>query len=58
MDVALRGCLQPIANWCSQFGLPKAIVHWGHPVIMAIVVFVMGGFAAYSGWQGRSSAND
>ena len=53
MGVALRGYLQPIADWFSQFGLPEAIVHWGHPVMMAIVVFVMGGFAAYAGWRGR-----
>ncbi|MEL7067832.1 MAG: DUF4079 domain-containing protein [Cyanobacteria bacterium J06555_13] len=53
MGVALRGCLEPIASWFAQFGLPEPIVHWGHPVMMGIVVFVMGGFAAYSGWQGR-----
>ena len=53
MGVALSGYLQPIADWFAQFGLPDAIVHWGHPVMMAIVVFVMGGFAAYAGWQGR-----
>lgn len=53
MGAGLRGYLEPIANWFSQFGLPEPVVHWGHPVMMAIVVFVMGGFAAYSGWQGR-----
>ena len=53
MGVALSGYLQPIADWFVQFGLPETIVHWGHPVMMAIVVFVMGGFAAYAGWQGR-----
>jgi len=45
--------LKPIADWFAQFNLPEPIVHWGHPVMMAIVVFVMGGFAAYAGWQGR-----
>ena len=53
MGVALRGYLEPIANWFAGFNLPEPIVHWGHPVMMAIVVFVMGGFAAYAGWQGR-----
>lgn len=53
MGVALRGYLEPIANWFAQFNLPEPVVHWGHPIMMAIVVFVMGGFAAYAGWQGR-----
>ena len=53
MGLALRGYLQPISDWFAQFNLPEPIVHWGHPVMMAIVVFVMGGFTAYAGWQGR-----
>ena len=53
MGVGLRGYLEPIASWFAQFNLPEPIVHWGHPAMMAIVVFVMGGFAAYAGWQGR-----
>ena len=53
MGVALRGYLQPIADWFTKFNLPEPVVHWGHPAMMAIVVFVMGGFAAYAGWQGR-----
>lgn len=53
MGAALRGYLEPIAAWFTQFNLPEPIVHWGHPVMMAIVVFVMGGAAAYAGWQGR-----
>lgn len=53
MGVALRGYLEPLASWFAQFNLPEPIVHWGHPVMMAVVVFVMGGFAAYAGWQGR-----
>ncbi|MGC1307157.1 MAG: DUF4079 domain-containing protein [Phormidesmis sp.] len=53
MGIALRGYLQPIADWFAQFDLPEPIVHWGHPVMMAIVVFVMGGAAAFAGWQGR-----
>ncbi|EDX87698.1 hypothetical protein S7335_5408 [Synechococcus sp. PCC 7335] len=53
MDIALKAYLEPIGAWFAQFGLPEPIVHWGHPVMMAIVVFVMGGAAAYAGWQGR-----
>lgn len=53
MGIALRSYLEPVASWFAQFNLPEPIVHWGHPVMMAIVVFVMGGFAAYAGWQGR-----
>ena len=53
MGAALSGYLQPVANWFGRFDLPEPIVHWGHPAMMAIVVFVMGGFAAYAGWQGR-----
>ena len=53
MGVGLRAYLEPVANWFAGFNLPEPIVHWGHPVMMAIVVFVMGGCAAYAGWQGR-----
>jgi len=57
VGAGLRGYLEPIASWFAQFDLPEPIVHWGHPVMMAIVVFVMGGFAAYAGWQGRLAIN-
>jgi hypothetical protein len=50
--------LEPIASWFAQFNLPEPIVHWGHPLMMAIVVFVMGGFAAYAGWQGRLATDE
>lgn len=53
MGITLRTYLEPIAAWFAQFDLPEPIVHWGHPVMMAIVVFVMGGAAAFAGWQGR-----
>nr|WP_228025231.1 DUF4079 domain-containing protein [cf. Phormidesmis sp. LEGE 11477] len=54
----MRAYLEPIANWFAQFDLPEPIVHWGHPVMMAIVVFVMGGAAAYAGWQGRLATDE
>ena len=53
MSESISASLEPIANWFTQFNLPEPVVHWGHPVMMAIVVFVMGGFAAYAGWKGR-----
>ncbi len=53
MGAGLRAYLEPVANWFAGFNLPESIVHWGHPVMMAIVVFLMGGFVAYAGWQGR-----
>jgi magnesium-transporting ATPase (P-type) len=49
----IRGFLQPIADWFASFGTPEPIVHWGHPVMMGIVVFVMGTYTAWAGWQGR-----
>ncbi|MBD2206548.1 DUF4079 domain-containing protein [Calothrix sp. FACHB-1219] len=45
--------LEPIAAWFRSLGLPYPIVHWGHPLMMAIVVFVMGSFVAMAGWRGR-----
>ena len=49
----LRASLEPIANWFNSLGTPEPIVHWGHPLMMAIVVFVMGSAAAFAGWRGR-----
>ncbi|MEM9538059.1 MAG: DUF4079 domain-containing protein [Cyanobacteria bacterium P01_E01_bin.42] len=47
--------LEPIAAWFGTFDLPEPIVHWGHPLMMGIVVFVLGSFTAWAGWQGRIS---
>lgn len=49
----LRTSLEPIANWFNSLGTPEPIVHWGHPLMMAIVVFAMGSAAALAGWKGR-----
>ena len=48
--------LQPIADWFSSLGTPEPIVHWGHPIMMGIVVFVMGSFVGLAGWRGRLMA--
>ena len=53
--VNLREFLEPIATWFRSLGIPETIMHWGHPLMMAIVVFVMGGFIGVAGWRGRTS---
>lgn len=52
----LKEILQPIADWFSSLGTPEPIVHWGHPLMMGIVVFVMGSFVGIAGWRGRQLA--
>ncbi len=50
---SLSELLEPIAAWFRSLGIPEPIVHWGHPLMMAIVVFVMGSFVGWAGWRGR-----
>lgn len=45
--------LELIAQWFSGLGIPEPIVHWGHPLMMGIVVIAMGSAAGIAGWQGR-----
>lgn len=52
----LRSSIEPIANWFNSLGTPEPIVHWGHPLMMGIVVFVMGSAVALAGWRGRTLA--
>ncbi|MEM9484615.1 MAG: DUF4079 domain-containing protein [Cyanobacteria bacterium P01_F01_bin.116] len=54
MTSSLRAYLEPIASWFAQFGLPEPITHWGHPVMMGIVIFAMGSTAAIAGWKIRT----
>jgi hypothetical protein len=49
--------LEPIANQFRSLGIPDPIVHWGHPLMMAIVIFVMGSFIGLAGWRGRVIAD-
>ena len=51
--MSIRSSIEPIANWFSNLGTPEPIVHWGRPLMMAIVAFVMGSAAAWAGWRGR-----
>jgi hypothetical protein len=50
---SLSDLLEPIAAWFRSLGVPEPIVHWGHPLMMAIVIFVMGSFVGLAGWRGR-----
>lgn len=49
----LNELLEAIANQFRRMGIPEPILHWGHPLMMAIVVFVMGSFVGLAGWRGR-----
>ncbi|MGB3691137.1 MAG: DUF4079 domain-containing protein [Spirulinaceae cyanobacterium] len=51
----LSNLLEPVAAWFRSFGIPEPIVHWGHPLMMGIVVFVMGTFVGLAGWRGRTA---
>ncbi|NEP19481.1 MAG: DUF4079 domain-containing protein [Leptolyngbya sp. SIO4C1] len=35
--------------------MPEPIIHWGHPLMMGIVIFAMGTTAAYAGWKIRTA---
>lgn len=49
----IREFLEPIADIFRNIGVPEPIVHWGHPLMMAIVVFAMGSFVGLTGWRRR-----
>ncbi len=53
MGDKLADILEPLAAWFRSLGVPEPIVHWGHPVMMGIVVLVLGSFTAYMGWRSR-----
>ncbi len=46
--------LEPIAAIFRGLALPSAITHWGHPLMMGIVIFAMGTAVGLAGWQGRA----
>jgi hypothetical protein len=58
MGTQLAEILEPIAAWFRSLGVPEPIVHWGHPLMMATVVFVMGSYVGWAGWQGRLSQDE
>ncbi|MBE9040776.1 DUF4079 domain-containing protein [Oscillatoriales cyanobacterium LEGE 11467] len=45
--------LEPIASQFRDLGMPEPIVHWGHPLMMGIVIFAMGSAVGLTGWRGR-----
>ncbi len=49
----IRQYLEPIADIFRNLGVPEPIVHWGHPLMMAIVIFAMGSFVGFTGWRRR-----
>lgn len=51
--IELSEVLEPIASQFRSLGVPEPIVHWGHPLMMGIVIFVMGSYVGWSGWRGR-----
>ncbi len=55
MGENLSELLEPIAALFRNLGTPEPIVHWGHPVMMGIVVLVLGSYVAYAGWRGRTA---
>jgi fucose 4-O-acetylase-like acetyltransferase len=54
---SLSHLLEPIASQFRSMGIPESVVHWGHPLMMATVVFVMGSFVGLAGWRGRMIAD-
>lgn len=52
---SLSQFLEPIAAWFRSLGTPEPIVHWGHPLMMGIVVVAMGSFVGITGWRGRTA---
>lgn len=49
----LTEMLEPIAAQFRGMNLPEPVTHWGHPLMMGIVMFVMGSVAVGMGWKGR-----
>jgi len=54
----LHPIVDPIADYFASLGIPEPITHWGHPLMMGIVVFVLGTFVAVAGWRGRSATDE
>lgn len=57
MGDSLSQFLEPLAAWFRSLGTPEPIVHWGHPAMMGIVIFVLSSYVAYAGWRGRTAVD-
>lgn len=55
MGELIRPYLEPIAAWFSSLPIPAVVTHWGHPLMMGIVVVMIGGFAFVKGWKIRKA---
>lgn len=55
MGSQITALLKPIADWFAGFNMPEPIIHWGHPLMMGIVVAVLGVYVAWAGWQSRTA---
>jgi hypothetical protein len=55
MGDLIRHYLEPIAAWFSSLPIPDVVTHWGHPLMMSIVVLALGSTAALKGWKSRLS---
>lgn len=53
--LGIERSLKPVADSLQGLNLPEALIHWGHPANMAVVLFAMGGYGSYLGWQIRTS---
>lgn len=49
----LTDLLEPIASQFRSLNMPEPIVHWGHPLMMSIVILAMGTAVGITGWRGR-----
>eukprot|EP00976_Prorocentrum_cordatum_P031268 636283-Prorocentrum_minimum.AAC.1 len=56
--VAAPAFLTDIVTTLNSLDLPEALVHWGHPGNMAVVLLAMGGYGSFLGWQIRLGGND
>ncbi|BAZ10491.1 hypothetical protein NIES4071_23120 [Calothrix sp. NIES-4071] len=57
MGTKLAEILEPIAAWFRSLNVPEPIVHWGHPAMMGIVIFVLGSYVVYAGWLLRIASD-
>ncbi|HIK31344.1 MAG TPA: DUF4079 domain-containing protein [Oscillatoriales cyanobacterium M59_W2019_021] len=53
----IENLLEPIASQFRSLGMPEPIVHWGHPLMMSIVILAMGTAAGIAGWRGRTATD-
>ncbi|KAG0614688.1 hypothetical protein M758_6G196100 [Ceratodon purpureus] len=52
---AITELFTPFGELVRTWDLPQWLIHWGHPGNMAVVLFAMGGYGSYLGWQIRLS---